>query len=127
MLCSVDDVDIAEQRDWTAVRNGIQLLWLALTVIERRSKSVCAFPAHKRQRIPKVRRARLIRDVAKHSNALAVLNFPKHLTAELKVVALLIDGIRTVALDIDTVLGCGHDLVFADVLRIRLQADVRHS
>ena len=75
------------------MRHSVQLLRLSLAIIQCRSKPVRALATKQRHRIPKVRRACLICDVALHPCALAVFDFPEYLAAELKIVTLLIDGI----------------------------------
>ena len=72
-----------------------------LPSLKRRAEPVGALAAEERQRVPEVRRPRLIGDVAQHARPLAVLDLPEHLAAELEVVALLIDRERAVAFDVD--------------------------
>ena len=51
--------------------------------------------------LPEVRRAHLVRDVLQHADDLAALDLVEHLTAELRVVPLLVDRERAVADDRD--------------------------
>src|SRR6185436_4108411 len=95
-LRGVDDVDIAEQRHGTAVRNGVQLNRLTLRIAESGAQLVGTCAADHIQRIRELRSARLIGDVSKHAGSLAVLDLPEHLPAKLKIVTLLVDRVGTV-------------------------------
>src|SRR5215471_6961573 len=108
----VDHVHIAKKRDRAAVGDGIRLLRLSLAVGERAAKSVCAFSAKQRHRIPEVWRTGLISNVAQHSDALAIFDLPENLTSKLKVVALLINRVGTIAFDVDAALCCGDHIFF---------------
>src|SRR5262245_48635135 len=100
-LRRVDDVDVTKQCDRAAVRYRVRLLRLSFAVIQRRAKPVGAPASDQGKRIPEVRSTCLVSDVAKHPSALTIFNLPEHLSPKLKVVALLIDGKRTVAFDIN--------------------------
>src|SRR6266545_4519743 len=87
-----NDVDVAEERDRTAMRDRVQLGWLAFGIRQRAAELIGLAAADHRHRVPEVRCARHIRDVAQLARLPAVADFPERLSAELKVVALLIDG-----------------------------------
>jgi hypothetical protein len=61
--------------------------------------------------VPEFRRNAVIDDIAEHAGALAVLDQPKGITAELKVVPPLIDAVRTVAFDVNAALYLGKKTV----------------
>src|SRR6187431_3292894 len=107
--------------------HGVHLLRLTLAVVERRTKPVGTLAPDECERIPKIGRPRLIGHVPEEPRALAVLDFPERLSAELEVVALLIDRERTIPFDVDAALRLGDDVVFGELASIRLEADVRHA
>src|SRR3972149_7662505 len=72
--------------------------------------------------VPELGRDPVVDHVAQHVGALAVLDQPERIAAELEVVAPLIDAVRPVAFDIDPALHVGDEL-FAR-RRAWLQPDV---
>jgi hypothetical protein len=69
----------------------------------------------------------LISDVAQHLAALAVLDLPEDLTAELKVVTLLIDRVAAVAVDQNAFLNARDQIVERRATGAGLQRNVRHA
>jgi alpha-D-ribose 1-methylphosphonate 5-triphosphate synthase subunit PhnG len=66
-----------------------------------------------------------IRWILQHANALAVLDLPGDLAAELEVVALVVDGPTAIGLHVNGVAHAGKH--FVERLLARLQADVGHA
>ena len=78
--------------------------------------SYVACPPSPSQRAPKIRRSRLVRDVAEHPADLAALDLPKRLAAELEVVPLLVDRITAASLYQDALVDACDEIVLRDVL-----------
>ena len=106
-----------EARDRAPVADRIDLARLALAVGERAAELVGALAAEHVARLPELRRVRLVGDVAQLRRDLALLHLPERLAAELEVVALVVDAVAAVALDLDAVVGRGDDVLLGDVLR----------
>src|SRR5690606_19431791 len=102
--CGVDDVDAVETGGGRTVRDRRDLARLALAVEERTAEAVIALIGDGAARIPELRRADLVGDVLQHAGDLSVLDFVEQLATELRVVALLVDGERAIADDVDAVL-----------------------
>src|SRR6185503_7494431 len=98
------DVDLAESRDRAAVADGIRLPRLAFAIVRRTIDFIRCFAAESIARMPEIRRARLVGNIAEHRANFAFLDFPKCLAAELKIVTLLIDGPTAVAVNQDSVI-----------------------
>src|SRR6185503_10001342 len=109
--CRVEDVDLAEAGNWTSVAHRVDLGWLPFAVVRRAVQFVSRLAAQPITRVPKIGRARLISDIAQHRAHPALLDFPKGLAAELKIVALLIDRPTAVAVDQDAVVHPFYKLV----------------
>src|SRR5262249_48250542 len=124
---SIQNIDARESRDRTAVADRVALRGLPLAVAERATELICRLAAQQVAGLPEFRRVRLVREIAKLSGDLAVLHFPERLAAELEVVALMIDAVARVALDVYTVVGRTDDVRFLQVLLARLERDVRHA
>src|SRR5690606_30573817 len=107
-----------------SVRNGGHLTGLSLAVEEGPVESVVALVADADAGIPELRRPQLIGHILDHFGHLAVLDLVEELAAELRVVALLIDGERTVADDVDAVLDVLDHLGRAQLLLARSKRDV---
>ena len=107
--------------------DGVRLSRFAFTVIKAAAQFISRLAAQRITRVPEIRGSRLVGNISQHSTDLAILNLPECLTAKLKVVALLIDRITTVAVNQDAILDSGHQIIEAAVLGGRLQRNVRHA
>src|SRR5262249_36544679 len=87
----VDDIDVAESRGDATVAHRADLPGLSLPVEEARAHRVARLSADHVHRVPELWRLHLIRDVLEHAVELSALDLVEHLTAELRVVALLVD------------------------------------
>ncbi|KAG0938345.1 hypothetical protein G6F31_015467 [Rhizopus arrhizus] len=125
--CGVDDVDAVEARGRRTVRDRRDLARLALAVEERTAQAVVALVGHGGAGIPEFRRADLVGHVFQHAGDLAVLDLVEQLAAELRVVALLVDRIRTAAVDPDAVLHVLAHVLDAARLLARRQRDIGHA
>src|SRR5260370_22080202 len=96
--------------------NSVDLPWLSLYVEEARTHLVALLAADHVHRVPEVRCAHLVCDILELAQDLAALDLVKELAAELRVVALLVDGETAVAHDGDPAVRRGNDLVPTDVL-----------
>src|SRR4029078_5660551 len=124
--CRIEDVDLGEAGDRAAVADRVALHRLSLAVAERAAELIRGAAAQHVERLPELRRVRLVGDVAQLRRDLPVLHLPEGLPAELEVVALVIDRVAAVPLDVDPVVGGGEDVGLADVLLVGLQRHVRH-
>ena len=95
-------IDAGKTGRWTTVGNSADLTWLTFAVEERSTEAVVAFVAERRTAVPEFLRIRLVRHIFQHANNLAVLDFVEQLAAKLEIVALLVDGKRAIANDVDT-------------------------
>src|ERR1051326_4850407 len=127
LATGVDDVDVSEARHWCPVADGVHLHRLSLRVAERPAQVIALCAAHHVEARPELRRLHLIRDISQHTDDLAALDLVEDLTAELRVVALLIDRERTVADDRNAAIRRGDQIVPAEILVARQQRDVRHA
>ena len=106
----------------------VALRGLALAVVEGAAQEVGAGPADHVHAVPELGRAHLVRHVLERARDAAVLDLLEHLPAELRVVALLVDGERAVAVDEDAVLDPRHQLLHGHVaLRVGQQVHVGHA
>src|SRR5258705_10403910 len=106
---------------------GVPLHRLSLAIAQRSAHLIAFRAADHVQARPELRRLHLIRHVAEHPDDLAALDLVEHLTAELRVVALLIDREGAVADDGDSAIGRGDEILPPDILVAREQRDVRHA
>src|SRR4029079_1788063 len=97
----VDDVDVAEATRHAALPHRVDLSGLSCSVEEARAHLVALLAADHVHRIPEVGRAHLVRDVLQLADDLAALDLIEQLTAELRVVALLVDREAAIADDGD--------------------------
>src|SRR5450432_246025 len=105
----------------------IRLARLSLSIVEGAAQLIALLAADHVHRVPEVGRPHLVRDVLEHANNLSTLDLIEELTAELGVVALLIDREGALAYYSDTAIGRG-DQIFERLLRVaREQRDVRHT
>src|SRR4051812_32336472 len=80
----------------------VQLYWLPLCIAKCAAEHVRPPAAEHVEAAPELRRAHLICNVLEHPNDLATSDLVEHLPAELRVVALLIDGIAAITDDRDS-------------------------
>ena len=116
-----------EPRDRAPVADRVDLARLALAVVEGAAELVGAPAPEHVARFPEFRRVRLVGDVTQLGRDLSLLDFPEGLAAELEVVALVVDAVARVTLDVDPVVGGGDDVLLGDVLGAWLERDVRHA
>src|SRR4051812_32586624 len=95
----VDHVHLAEARRGAAVGNGVGLRGLALSVVERPADEVAAAAPQQVERVPELGGAHLIGNILQHRADAPVLDLVEHLPAELRVEALLVDGVGAAPLD----------------------------
>src|SRR5580658_3569923 len=96
-------VDLAKSRRRAAVTNRVHLSRFAFTIARRAELLPVALPGDTVAGVPEVRSSGLIRHARKHAALLAAFNLPEGIAAELKIVALLVDGETAVALNEDAV------------------------
>jgi hypothetical protein len=124
---AVQHVNLPKACDGTAVADSVRLYGFALAIIEGTAQLVTRLTAQSITGAPKIRRARLIGNIAQHSDNLAFLDFPEGLSAELEIVALLIDGKAAVAVNQNAVLNATHEVIQRNVLARRFQRNVGHT
>src|SRR5262245_49626420 len=103
----VEHIDLTKAGRHGAVRHRRDLLRLALAAVKAAAEVVGRRVAEPVHRIPEIRGAALVGDVAQHAAELAVLDLVEHLPAELEIVTLLIDAEAGVADDVDPVFDAG--------------------
>src|SRR5258708_28059032 len=86
------------------MRYGIALRRLPFSVKESAPQPVIVCIADSRAGIPELLRIRLVGDILQHTGDLSVFNLVEQLTAELEIIPLLVDRIRAVPDDIDSLL-----------------------
>src|SRR3954449_13105256 len=115
----VDDVDVAEAARHAAVAHRVDLAGLALSVEEAGAHLVALAAADHVHGVPEVGRAHLVGNVLQLAHDLAALDLIEELAAELRVVALLVDGEAAVAHDGDATIGRGDQVVPPEILLAR--------
>src|SRR4029079_9061709 len=90
------DVDAAEQRARTAVRDGGDLAWLPLAAVECTAENIGFGAADRFHGSPEVRRRRLVCDIPELSGQPAVLDAEELLPGGLEGVTLHLDRTRAV-------------------------------
>src|SRR5205809_32024 len=103
-LVGLEDVDLAEARRAAPVADAVHLCGLALAVVGSAVLLPVGRAGDRVARLPEIGSPRLVGHARKHPALFAVLDFPEGIAAELKVVALLVDGEAAVAVDQDAVL-----------------------
>src|SRR5262249_6825633 len=126
-LLRAQDVDPAEQRRRATVAHGIALARLSLAVVGEPIVLPESLPGDRGARAPEVLRLALIRHVGQHPRLLPTLDLPEGISAELEVVALLIDRVGTAAIDQDSVLDLPDQIVERHVVRPGLEPHVWHA
>ena len=87
---------------------SVDLDWLALTVAIR-SVHLPVTPVRNRIAVlPEISGARLVGNLRKHTHFFAAFDLPECVTAKLKVVALLVNGITTATLNQNAVIDTGN-------------------
>src|SRR5262249_8439662 len=117
----IQHIDLPKARHWTPMTHGISLCRFAFAVIGGAINLVCALATQTVAGVPEIGRAGLISPVTEHVSDLAVFDFPKCLAAELKVVALLIDGPTAIAVNQNAILNTRCQVLERDVLFGRLE------
>src|SRR5690242_7221433 len=105
----------------------IHLHGLSLRITKRAAEEVALLAANHVEAPPELRRADLIGDVLQHADDLSAFDLVEDLTAELRVVALLIDRERPITDDRDAPIRRRDEIVPAEVLVARQERDVWHS
>ena len=75
--------------------------------------------------VPELRRDPMVDDIPQHVRSPAVFDQPECVTAELEIVAALINAVGPMAFDIDAVFHIGNQLI--DSRRPRLKPDIRDA
>src|ERR1039457_4259130 len=126
-LVRLNHIHLAEARRRTAVADRVDLLRLPLAVVGRAPLLPIAGSGDQVERLPEVGGARLVGDPRNHPLLLAVLDLPKSIAAELKIVALLVDREAAIAIDQDAVVHAGDQVVDTRPRLARLQPNVGHA
>src|SRR5919112_1818652 len=107
----VDHIDLTEAARHTAVAHRVDLSGLALPVEEARAHLIAGLSADHVHGVPEIGRTHLIGHILQHAGDLAALDLVEDLTPELRVVALLVDGERSVTNDRDALVGGGDEII----------------
>src|SRR6476646_863161 len=83
------------------MRHPAGLAWLPLATCDEAEAATMTAVSHAVTAIPEFRRDPMVDHVPQHVGALAVLDQPEGITAELEVIAPLIDAVGAVAFDVD--------------------------
>src|SRR4051812_30859443 len=123
----IQNVDFGEARDWASMADGIALRRLAFAIAERATELIGRLAAEHVAGLPELGRVRLVGEIAKLRGDLAVLDLPERLAAKLKVVALMIDAVAPVTLDVHAIVCRSDDVGLGGVLFAGLERHVRHA
>src|SRR5688572_18375139 len=107
--------------------HGVGLAGLPLSIAERAAQLVTPRAADHVERVPELRRSQLVCDVLEHADDLAAADFIVELSAELGVVALLVDRERAIADDRDAAIGRRDEILPREIALARPEGDVRHA
>src|SRR3989442_8848814 len=125
-LLRPDHGDAAEAAGRAAVAHGVDLAGLPLAIPVQTDVLPGGLIAEEVASLPEVGRAALVGDVGDHRAYLSALDFPEGVAAELEVIALVVDRVRTATVDQDPVIHAGNEVVERGRLLARGQPDVRH-
>src|SRR5271157_1889117 len=89
---SAPDLDLAEARRAGPVTRAHHLLRLSFAAVGHAPKRPVLPPGNRLAGIPELGRDAAVARVLQHADALAVPDLPRDLAAELKVIALVVDG-----------------------------------
>src|SRR5690606_8523056 len=106
----VDHVLAVETRGRGAVRDRRGLPRLALAIEERATEPEIAFVADRGTGVPELRRTDLVGRILDLAGDLAVADLVEQLSAELRVVALLVDRVGATAMDVEAAFDVLHHL-----------------
>src|SRR5580704_15000017 len=122
---SASDLYAGEARGTGAVAGAHDLLRLALAAVGRAPQRPVFRSGDGRARVPELCRDAAVARILQHADALSMADLPTDLTAELEVVALVVDRPTAVGLHIYGVIDAGEDLVKR--LPAGTQADISHA
>src|SRR5450432_17895 len=120
-------LDIPEARWGRAVAGAHYLLGLAFPTIGRAPKRPLVARANGVKRVPEFGCDARVRWIFNHAHQLAVLDLPADLAAELKVVALVVNGPRSIGLHVNSVIGGRNQLFQTQGLFAGQKTDVGHA
>src|ERR1700691_6370624 len=126
-LVGQQHVHLPESRRRASVADGVDLLRLAFAVEEGAELLPVTRARNAIARAPEVGRLGLVGHAREHAPLLPAFNFPEGVAAELKVVALLIDGVTALAFDQNAVVHACDQIVRSDIARAGRQPHIRHA
>src|SRR5438552_98249 len=123
----IEDVNLPEAGHGATVTYGISLRRLAFAVVRCAIHFVSRLSPEAVTGVPEISRARLVGDIAQHLTELAIFDFPEGLSAELKVVALLIDRPASVSVNENPIVHAGDEILQGHVFAGGFERYVRHA
>src|ERR1019366_1188478 len=126
-LVGQQHVHLPESRRRATVTHGVDLLRLAFSVEERAELLPVTGARNAVAGAPEVGGLGLVSHAREHAALLAALDLPERVSAELKVIALLIDRVTTLAFDQNAVIYAGDQIAGSDIARAGRQPHIRHA
>src|SRR5208282_5397302 len=124
---SASHLDAAEPRRRRAVARAHHLLRLSFAAVWRTPECPLVARADGIEGVPELRRDSRVRRVLHHAQPLPAFDLPANFAAELKVIALVVDRPRAVGLHQKSMIRGSNQLLQAERLLTRQQADVGHA
>src|SRR6266478_2369398 len=113
---------------WTrSMPRSHHLLWLPFPAVRRTPQCPVITRANRVHRIPELGCNSAVGGILEHAGALAVSDFPSDFGAELEVVALVVNGPRTVGLKQNAVIGGPNQLIESQRLLAGENTDIGHA
>ena len=112
---SIDHIDPIEAGCGAAMRNGTYLRGLSLAVVEGAKWPVVLLAADLYAGIPEFLGVGLVGYIVQHAGNGAILNGIEYLSAKLKVIPLLVDGVRPASGNVNAILHIFDHILQADV------------
>src|SRR5262249_2555849 len=107
----IEHINLAKASQGTTMAYCVNLARLALAIVECPIELISCAAAQTIARAPEIGRARLIGHNPEHPAEVTLVDFPKSLATELKVVALLVDGPTAIAVNEDPLLHALHQFI----------------
>src|ERR1039457_721276 len=127
LLVGQQHVHLLESRCRATVAHGVDLLRLAFSVEEGAELLPVTGARNAIAGAPEVGGLRLVSHAREHAALLTSLDFPERVSAELEIVALLIDRVTALAFDQDAVTHTGDQIVGSDIAGAGPQPHIRHT
>src|SRR5271163_2619022 len=119
--------NIPKPRRARAMSGAHDLLRLSFAAIRSSPQSPFIARADRIHRIPKLRSDSGIGRILQHPRALTLLDLPRNLASELKVITLVVNRPRLIGLHVNSIVSRANELLQTQLLFSRQNADVGHA